>query len=175
MCLIETAGSPRCACRARVFQLGGRCSLSLYEAGLPSSLLANRSDVLQAEFNLRAANANIGAARAAFFPSISLTGNYGFVAPALGDLFKSSAKNWSYGPLIDLPLLDWGRRTSKLNLSRAQADELVGAYQSAVQEAFRDVADGLIARKRYAEQLAALDETVTTEQRLAYTAQRRYD
>lgn len=144
-------------------------------AGLPSSMLANRPDVLQAEFNLRAANANIGAARAAFFPSISLTGSYGFVAPALNDLIKSGAKNWSYGPSIDLPLLDWGRRTSELNLSRAQADELASAYQSAVQEAFRDVADGLVARERYTEQLAALEETVTTQQRLAYTAQRRYD
>lgn len=144
-------------------------------AGLPSSLLSNRPDILQAEFNLRAANANVGAARAAFFPSIALTGNYGFVAPALGDLFKGSAKSWSYGPSIDLPLFDWGRRTSELELSRAQADELVNAYQSAVQEAFRDVADGLVARKRYTEQLAALGETVTTQQRLAYTAQRRYD
>lgn len=149
--------------------------LSNIAPGLPSDVLTNRPDVLEAEFNLRAANANIGAARAAFFPSISLTGQYGFAAPALGDLFKGGAKTWSYGGNIDLPIFDWGRRKAQLQLSRAQADELTSAYQSAVQGAFREVADALAARRRYEEQLTALTETVQAQQQLAYTASRRYE
>lgn len=149
--------------------------LSNIEPGLPSDVLTNRPDVLEAEFNLRAANANIGAARAAFFPSISLTGQYGFAAPALGDLFKGGAQTWSYGGNIDLPIFDWGRRKAQLQLSRAQADELTSAYQSTVQVAFREVADALSARRRYGEQLSALTETVHAQQQLAYTASRRYE
>ncbi|WP_439532279.1 efflux transporter outer membrane subunit [Polymorphobacter sp.] len=145
------------------------------DAGLPSTVLANRPDVLQAEFNLRAANANIGAARAAFFPSISLTGQFGYATPVLGDLFKADTTAWSFGPAISLPIFDWGRRNAQLRLSRAQADELTAAYQLAVQTGFREVADALVARQRYAEQIAAVTETVTTQQRLARTARQRYD
>jgi len=145
------------------------------DAGLPSSLLANRPDILQAEFNLRAANANIGAARAAFFPSISLTGQFGYAASALGDLFKGANTSWSYGAALGVPIFDWGRRNAQLRLSRAQADELTAAYQLTVQTGFREVADALVARQRYAEQILALTDTVLTQQRLARTARRRYD
>lgn len=145
------------------------------EAGLPSDLLRNRPDIRQAEYDLRAADANIGAARAAFFPAISLTGNFGFVAPALRNLFDGSSKTWSYGPAISLPLFDWGRRKADLNLSKARRDELVAAYQLAVQEGFREVADALVARQRYKEQIEALTRTVETQQRLSRTARRRYD
>ncbi|MET0268923.1 MAG: efflux transporter outer membrane subunit [Sphingomonas sp.] len=145
------------------------------EPGLPSDLLTDRPDVLEAEFNLRAANANIGAARAAFFPQISLTGTYGFASPALGDLFQGSKKAWSYGGTLGLPIFDWGRRRAELRLSRAQADELSATYQSVVQQAFREVADALVARRFYADQLDAQAQTVATQQRLARTARRRYD
>ena len=143
--------------------------------GLPSALLAARPDVLEAEFNLRAANANIGAAKAAFFPSISLTGAYGLASSALSDLFKSGSEAWSFGGALNLPIFDWGQRSARLRLSRAQADELVATYQKAVQGAFQEVADALVARQRYAEQITAQTRTVSAQQRLARTARKRYD
>lgn len=145
------------------------------EAGLPSALLAARPDVLEAEYNLRAANANIGAARAAFFPTISLTGAYGFLSPALGDLFKGGSEAFNYGGSLNLPIFDWGRRRAQLRLNRAQADELVATYQRTVQTAFQEVADALVARRRYAEQIDGQTRTVAAQRRLAETARLRYD
>lgn len=144
------------------------------DPGLPSALIANRPDVLGAEYNLRAANADIGAARAAFFPNISLTGNYGWASSDLGDLFKSGFQSWSFGGALNLPIFDWGARKAQLNLTRAQADELVAAYQRTVQEAFREVADALVARRHFAEQIAAQERTVAAQRSLARTAQLRY-
>lgn len=146
-----------------------------FREGVPSELLTNRPDVLQAEHNLRAANANIGAARAAFFPSISLTGSYGFASSALDGLFKGANRSWSYGGALGLPIFDWGRRQAQLKLSKAQAEELVAVYQRAVQGAFQEVSDGLIGRRRYAEQIAAQTRTVEAQRRLARTARLRYD
>lgn len=146
-----------------------------FREGLPSELLAKRPDILQAEHNLRAANANIGAARAAFFPAISLTGSYGFASTALDSLFKGANRSWSYGGALNLPIFDWGRRQAQLKLSKAQADELVAAYQRAVQGAFQEVSDGLIGRRRYAEQIAAQTRTIEAQRRLARTARLRYD
>ena len=143
--------------------------------GLPSSLLAARPDILEAEHNLQAANANIGAARAAFFPTISLTGAYGFLSPKLGDLFKGSSEAFNYGGSLNLPIFDWGRRTAQVRLNKAQADELIAAYQRTVQGAFQNVADALIARQRYAEQIAAQTRTVEAQRRLARAARLRYD
>lgn len=145
------------------------------EPGLPSALLANRPDILQAEHQLRGANADIGAARAAFFPSISLTGSYGFASNALDTLFKDRSQAWSFGGALNLPIFDWGRRHAQLKLSKAQADELTAAYQRAVQGAFQEVSDGLVGRRRYAEQIVAQTQTFETQQRLARTARHRYD
>lgn len=144
------------------------------DAGLPSSLLATRPDIRQAEQNLRAANANIGAARAAFFPSISLTGNYGFASSALGELFKGASQSWSFGGAVDLPIFDFGRRRGQLAFARAQQAELIAAYQLTVQQAFREVSDALVARRRYREQIVAQERTVTAQARLAEVAEQRY-
>jgi multidrug efflux system outer membrane protein len=145
------------------------------EAGLPSALLANRPDILQAEHNLRAANADIGAAKAAFFPSISLTGSYGFASSALDSLFKDRSTSWSFGGALNLPIFDWGRRQSQVRLSEAQASELTATYQRAVQGAFQEVSDALVGRRRYAEQIAAQTRTLEAQRRLARTARLRYD
>ncbi|RDE07372.1 efflux transporter outer membrane subunit [Sphingomonas aracearum] len=145
------------------------------DAGLPSALLLNRPDILEAEYQLLAANANIGAARAAFFPTISLTGQFGYVAPEVGDLFKANTRTWSYGANLSLPIFDWGRRRAQLRVSKAQADELAAAYQRAIQQAFREVADALVGRQALAQQIAAVEQTVATQQRLARTARQRYD
>lgn len=145
------------------------------DAGLPSALLVNRPDILQAEHTLRAANANIGAARSEFFPTISLTGSYGFVSNALDALFKGGNTAWSFGGALNLPIFDWGRRSAQVRLSRAQADELTAAYQRTVQGAFQEVSDALVGRRRYAEQIDAQTRTVEAQVRLARTARLRYD
>lgn len=145
------------------------------EAGLPSDLLRNRPDILQAEYALRGANADIGAARAAFFPSTSLTSSLGFVSPALGALFDKDNHTWSYGGGINLPIFDWGRRNAQVKISRARADELTAAYQRTVQGAFQEVSDALVGRQRYAEQIVAQTTAVEAQRRLARTARLRYD
>jgi outer membrane protein, multidrug efflux system len=122
-------------------------------AGLPSDVLLNRPDVRQAEQQLIAANADIGAARAAFFPTISLTGSYGTASPSLGGLFDHQA--WSFIPQVTLPLFDAGRNRNNLNVSKAQRDIATAQYEKAIQSAFRDVADALAGRATLADQLAA--------------------
>lgn len=145
------------------------------QPGLPSDLLANRPDIRQAEQRLRAANANIGAVRAALLPRISLTGLLGFISPTLGGLF--SGDNFRYNAGLDATqgLLTWGRSTGGVRLTQAQRDELVAAYQRAVQEGFREVADALVARQRYAEQIAVARRAVAAQQRLTRVARLRYD
>jgi multidrug efflux system outer membrane protein len=122
-------------------------------AGLPSEVLLGRPDVRQAEEQLIAANANIGAARAAFFPTISLTGSYGTASTSLNGLFDHSA--WSFIPQVTLPLFDAGRTRNNLRVSEAQRDLAVVQYEKAVQVAFRDVADALAGRATLADQLSA--------------------
>ena len=143
--------------------------------GLPSDLLHSRPDLLEAEFNLKAANANIGALRAQFFPTISLTGAYGYAAPALSGLVQDDNLSWSFGGAIDLPIFDWGRRRAELREGKARADELVAAYQRTAQGAFQEVADALVGRQYYHEQLIALGTTVQTQERLVETARLRYE
>ncbi len=122
-------------------------------AGLPSEVLLGRPDVRQAEEQLIAANANIGAARAAFFPTISLTGSYGTASTSLSGLFQNQA--WSFIPQVTLPIFDAGRTRNNLNVSKAQRDIATAQYEKAVQTAFRDVADALAGRATLADQLAA--------------------
>ena len=145
------------------------------DPGLPSALLEARPDIRQAEQQLLAANANIGAARAAFFPAISLTGAFGFVSTQLSSLFGASANNWSVGAGAALPIFDWGRRKAQLRLSEAQRDELIANYRKAVQTGFREVSDGLVGRQRYREQIEAQEQAVAAQRRLAETATLRYD
>lgn len=145
------------------------------DAGLPSALLVNRPDIQQAEQQLRAANANIGAARADFFPRIALTGNYGYVSPELSDLFVPGKVAWSIGSFVSLPIFDGGQRRAQLGFARAQRDELVANYQRTVQTAFSEVSDALIGRQRYEEQIAAQERAVAAQKQLAETAELRYE
>ena len=121
--------------------------------GLPSDVLLGRPDVRQAEEQLIAANADIGAARAAFFPTISLTGSYGTASTSLNQLFKQAA--WSFIPQVTLPLFDAGRTRNNLRVSEAQRDIATAQYEKAVQSAFRDVADALAGRATLVDQLSA--------------------
>jgi NodT family efflux transporter outer membrane factor (OMF) lipoprotein len=122
-------------------------------AGLPSEVLLGRPDVRQAEEQLIAANANIGAARAAFWPTISLTGSFGTASTTLSGLFEHTA--WSFIPQVSVPIFDAGRNRNNLHVSEAQRDVATAQYEKAVQTAFRDVADALAGRATLVDQLAA--------------------
>jgi NodT family efflux transporter outer membrane factor (OMF) lipoprotein len=126
--------------------------------GLPSDLLASRPDILAAEHALRARQANIGAARAAFFPRIALTGAAGSLSTDLSDLFSSGTGVWLFRPTIELPIFDAGMRRANLDLSVVRRDIAVAEYERAIQAAFRDVADALAAREKLAEALAVARE-----------------
>lgn len=144
-------------------------------AGLPSQLLAARPDIIAAEHRLRAANADIGAARADFFPSISLTGTYGTSSAALSGLFDSGSKAWTFLPEVNMPIFDTGRRRNNLRYSQAQRDYAVADYEKTVQRAFREVSDALSARHWLRRQLNADRAMLTAQQERARLAQLRYD
>ncbi|KVM63715.1 multidrug transporter, partial [Burkholderia ubonensis] len=137
-------------------------------AGLSSDLLTRRPDIMEAEQNLLAANANIGAARAAFFPRISLTGAFGTASPTLGGLFKAGTAAWSFAPQIAMPIFEGGANLANLDLAHVQKRIEIANYEKAIQSAFREVSDGLAARGTYDQQIAAL-------QRNEHAQQRRYD
>jgi outer membrane protein, multidrug efflux system len=143
-------------------------------AGVPSDLLTARPDIVAAEERLRAARANIGAARAAFLPSISLTGSYGYASSELDDLFGEDGLNWSYGPSINLPLFDFGRRRANLTVAQAREIAAVADYERTVQESFREVANALAGRKFLAEQVEAQERATIAQRRLAELARTRY-
>ncbi len=124
-------------------------------AGLPSEVLLRRPDVLAAEQALMAANANIGAARATFFPRLSLTGAFGTASASLSGLFDSGAKAWSFQPVLSLPLFDSGRVAGGVDLAEARKVIAVAQYEKTVQLAFREVADLLVARDTLRRQLEA--------------------
>jgi multidrug efflux system outer membrane protein len=143
-------------------------ALATLPAGLPSELLTRRPDILEAEARLQAENANIGAARAAFFPSISLTGTAGSASSSLGSLFKSGTSVWSFAPSIDLPIFNGGLNQANLDIARVNKDIGIVQYQQTIQTAFREVADGLAAQGTY-------DKQLVVQQRDAASQQRRLD
>ncbi|GGC23977.1 outer membrane efflux protein [Pseudoduganella buxea] len=130
-------------------------AMSSLPEGLPSDLLARRPDIRAAEQRLLAANANIGAARAAFFPRISLTAALGSSSPEFSQLFDSGTKTWSFVPQLTLPIFDAGRNRANLNLAEVRKDLAVADYERSIQVAFREVADALAARAYLADQVAA--------------------
>ncbi|MBB5735258.1 multidrug efflux system outer membrane protein [Xanthomonas arboricola] len=129
--------------------------LASVPAGLPSQLLQRRPDILEAERNLRAANANIGAARAAFFPSISLTASTGSSSSSLSNLFDSGTRAWSFVPTLTLPIFNAGRNRANLDMAKANRDIQVAQYEKAIQSAFREVSDALAQRETLGRQLQA--------------------
>jgi outer membrane protein, multidrug efflux system len=124
-------------------------------AGLPSEVLTQRPDILAAEHNLIAANANIGAARAAFFPRITLTGSYGTASTQLSGLFDHGSTAWTFSPQISLPIFAGGANVASLDLAKVQKNVLVVQYEQAIQNGFREVADSLAGRATLDSQIAA--------------------
>ena len=143
--------------------------------GLPSDVLLNRPDIRAAEQQLMAANANIGAARAAFFPRITLTGSYGRASPDLSDLFGGGAvRAWSFAPKITLPIFDWGRLRANLKASEASRDIALAQYEKAIQTGFREVADALAGRATLGDQLVALEAQAAASRESYRLAELRY-
>jgi multidrug efflux system outer membrane protein len=142
---------------------------------LPSSLLERRPDIRQAEQNLIAANAQIGAARAAYFPSISLTGLTGVASSGLSSLFTDAARFWQVGAAVNLPIFTAGRIGAQVQVAEAQQQQALFAYQKAVQSAFSDVNNALIDQDRSLVQQAAQGRQVDALRQYAETAVLRYD
>ena len=142
--------------------------------GLPSDLLLRRPDIRAAEQQLIAANANIGAARANFFPRISLTGSLGRVSGDLDGLFSAANRAWSFGPSISLPIFDMGRNQANLDAARAGREIAVAQYEKSIQSAFREVADALAGRATLADQLSALQAQAAAERDRFRLADLRY-
>jgi multidrug efflux system outer membrane protein len=143
-------------------------------AGLPSDLVQRRPDILQAEHTLKSANASIGAARAAFFPSISLTGSVGSASRELSGLFAAGTGVWSFTPQVSLPLFTGGKNRANLDSARINTQIGVANYEKAIQTAFREVADALVASSTYAGQAQVETRAIDTQQRRLELATARY-
>jgi multidrug efflux system outer membrane protein len=143
-------------------------------AGLPSDLLAHRPDIRAAEQRLRASQANIAAARAAFFPRISLTTGFGLASGDLGDLFDTSSRTWNFAPQLVLPIFDNGRNKAGLSLAEVRSNIAISDYEKTIQVAFREVADALAARGTLAEEIDAQKAVRDAQFERLSLAQARY-
>jgi multidrug efflux system outer membrane protein len=137
-------------------------------AGLPSELLQQRPDILAAEHQLKAANANIGAARAAFFPAVKITADAGFSSQQLSELFASGSGTWLFNPQVTLPIFEAGQNKANLDVAKLNKNIQIANYEKAIQTAFREVADALAAKK-------FLDKQITGQEKLLQAEQSRYD
>ncbi|MBL0532985.1 efflux transporter outer membrane subunit [Aeromonas dhakensis] len=149
--------------------------LAAIPVGAPSSLLQQRPDILAAEHSLKAANANIGAARAAFFPTISLTATAGTASNQLSGLFDGGTGTWTFMPQINLPIFDGGKRIADLDVAEVSTRQAVASYEKSIQTAFKEVADTLGAQTDYQQQLQAQQELVKASQTYFKLAEVRYE
>lgn len=154
--------------------LDGRIMPTEVAAGLPSALLDRRPDIRSAENLLVAANADIGQAKAAFYPQLTLTGFGGFQSVALSDLFTGASRTWQFGPAVTMPLFTGGRLKGNLKESEARFQEAVAQYQQTVQNAFREVSDALIAYRRTREFRARQEERTRAHRSASELADVRY-
>ena len=165
--LVLLVGQPLPADLPPLARLGDEPILADIPEGLPSDLLTRRPDILQAEAFLRSDNANIGAARAAFFPTISLTGNLGTASASLSGLFGGGSTFWSLIPSLTVPIFNAGALKASLDVAEIQKHIGIAQYEKAIQTAFREVADGLAARGTYDDQVAATERYTAAQQRRA--------
>lgn len=143
-------------------------------AGLPSDLLVRRPDIRASEQRLKASNASIGAARAAFFPRISLTAGIGSASGELSDLFDAGTRTWSFVPQLVLPIFDAGRNRANLSLAEVRKNIAVADYEKSIQVAFREVADALVARSAIDEQIEAQTRVLEAQRERLKLAEQRY-
>jgi multidrug efflux system outer membrane protein len=145
--------------------LNGEHFLQALPAGLPSDVLTRRPDIVAAEAKLKAANANIGAARAAFFPSISLTGTFGTASSQLAGLFGHGSQQWTFEPSISLPIFAGGSNAANLDLAQVEKNVAIAQYQKTIQVAFEDVSNALAARGTFDQQIVAEEHLVDAANR----------
>ncbi len=143
-------------------------------AGLPSALLERRPDIVEAEQRLVAANAKIGVAKAAFFPQISLTGNFGAQSLQFSDLFVGPSRVWMFGPTLTVPLFDTGRNLANLEVTRAQQEQARLSYEKTIQQAFREVEDALLAHQKIREVRTERERLVDLSREALELAQLEY-
>ncbi len=151
-----------------------RAIMAQIPVGLPSDLLLQRPDILQAEYQLRAANANIGAARAAFYPRIGLTGALGSASNELDNLFSSGSGYWNFVPSISIPIFNSGRLKANRDYAEVSKNIQVAQYEKAIQVAFKEVADGLAAQDTFDDQVQAQRDLLANNQEYFNLAERRY-
>ena len=177
--LVLLAGAPLPAALVQkmdaVSQLSNEPPLPRVPAGLPSDLLTRRPDIRAAEHELLAANANIGAARAAFFPSISLTANGGVASSSLSSLFSGGTTAWLFEPQITLPIFTGGANLANLDLTKLEKQAQIANYEATIQSAFHDVSDALVARQTYVDQVQAEQNLVAADTRYYTLAQMRFN
>lgn len=149
--------------------------LATFNVGIPSDLLLQRPDIMEAEYQLKAAHADIGAARAAFFPTISLTTSAGTASTQSSKLFEGGTGYWDFIPRISVPIFTAGQLKASLKYSELSKDMRVAQYEKAIQTAFREVNDGLAARTTYVRQVAAREDLVQANQDYYRLAERRYE
>jgi multidrug efflux system outer membrane protein len=150
-------------------------SIPAVPAGIPSEVLENRPDILQAEQNLISANAQIGAARALYFPTISLTGDYGFSSSELGNLFRGPSETWSYAGSITGPIFTAGAISGQVRQAEAAQQAALFSYQASIQSAFADVENSLSAKQKLAAQLEAQEKLVNASREYEHLARLQYD
>jgi len=172
--LVLLVGSPLPSTLPAPGNLATQALIDDLPAGLPSELLTRRPDIRAAEHSLRAANANIGVARAAFFPSVRLTAFGGSASPELGDLFEGASKAWTFAPSISLPLFAGGRNAAQLDAAQLAKRIEVATYEKTIQTAFREVADALAIAQSIGTQIDAQTARVTAATRRYELAQARY-
>jgi multidrug efflux system outer membrane protein len=143
--------------------------------GLPADLLLQRPDIRAAEHTLRASNANIGAARAAFFPSVVLTGSGGTTSGTVGSLFGAGTGSWLFQPQISVPIFDAGANFANLDIAKLQKRVDIATYEKTIQSAFHDVSNALAARATYDSELEAEKKLVDADKRFYELSKMRFD
>lgn len=154
--------------------IGWSSALPEIPAGIPATVLARRPDVSAAQRAMLAAQARVGAAQAAWFPSLALTANGGYASPELSDLFKWSARAWGVGALLSLPVFDGGRREAGVQSASAEMDAALAGYREQVLVAFKDVEDQLSALRLLSEQAQAQSRAVASASRATVLSESRY-
>ena len=153
----------------------GLVAMTALPGGVPSDLLLRRPDIQASEHALRSANANIGAARAAFFPSIKLTGAAGSMSGEFSSLFDGGTRFWRFAPQISIPIFQGGALKANLGVATANRDIALANYEKAIQTGFREVADAISLSRTLADQRAAAERLLTAAQRAEQLSKARYD
>ncbi|MFV3307886.1 efflux transporter outer membrane subunit [Pseudomonas sp. NY15181] len=173
--LVLLLGTPDAASRIPLVPLDKPMLVQDIAPGTPSELIERRPDIRAAEHQLKARNADIGAARAAFFPRISLTGSFGTSSAEMSGLFDGGSRSWSFVPTLSLPIFDAGRNSANLDLAKVRKDSAVAAYEGTIQTAFREVADALAATDTLRREEVARRALANTTEETLKLAKARYE